>query len=754
MNTTEEKHHANLSPTKPWVWPLDVTRYDRTPTLSQDEREALLLFVKSPRDRALVVTRAEEAGRVARLISPLRDALAVMEGEERLKVHTVYLYLRLCARDDRSFWAWEYETWLKVLSTSQADFFTMHKPGNPTDLRQYVIGVAYLLGCFRDFQALGGIETALLAGKIFGQKVVEATFAPILTVNEQWGYSRKELPAFRSVIAEALLLNGSPSASDFTLAQLTHIHTVMAPIPRRRAMIYRLSRILVHLKLLSSSLPLLGGLAASTYKAERERGIAQEWVEWVERWFATTTRPLPHRRDMRLDLLCLGRWLAQHHPEVTTPADFTRELAAEVVAAVNQMSIGDFSCENLNVPLKNPGKPWSAVRKHGFLGVLRRGFSEAQDWGWLERRFNPVRVFATPRHLKHQMRIAPRTISDDIWAKLLWAGLNLRAEDCPLRGHHRTRRWAKKTERRPPLPEEFESYYPLEMIRALAIVWLFAGLRSDEISRLRVGCARMQTVVAGEEAADPTAAEAKKPVCLLDIPVHKTGRAFTKPVDPLVGEAIATWEAVRPDQPPLIDPKTGEQVRFLFCYRAKRFSKTYLNHTLIPALCQRAGVPHSDARGSISSHRARSTIASQLFNAREPMTLFELQAWLGHQSPATTQHYVSTSPTKLTQAYKDAGYFSRNVRAIEVLIDRDAITSGAAASGSPWHYYDLGHGWCSYEFFDQCPHRMACARCDFYVPKEGDQGLWLQTRDGLLKLLQEIPLSDEERAAVDVMYKP
>src|SRR5712691_7211354 len=101
------------------------------------------------------------------------------------------------------------------------------------------------------------------------------------------------------------------------------------------------------------------------------------------------------------------------------------------------------------------------------------------------------------------------------------------------------------------------------------------------------------------------------------------------------------------------------------------------------------------------------------------------------------------------QTYKDAGYFSRNVRAIEVLIDRKAITSGAAASGTPWRYYDLGHGWCSYEFFEQCPHRMACARCDFYVPKESDRGLWLQTRDGLLKLLQEIPLSDEERAAVD-----
>jgi hypothetical protein len=29
----------------------------------------------------------------------------------------------------------------------------------------------------------------------------------------------------------------------------------------------------------------------------------------------------------------------------------------------------------------------------------------------------------------------------------------------------------------------------------------------------------------------------------------------------------------------------------------------------------------------------------------------------------------------------------------------------------------LGHGFCTYTFFEQCPHRMACARCDFYPRK-------------------------------------
>src|SRR6185437_9969956 len=116
----------------------------------------------------------------------------------------------------------------------------------------------------------------------------------------------------------------------------------------------------------------------------------------AERWFMTSTRPHTLRRNMHCDLLRVGRWLAVHHPEVTQPAHWTRELAAEFVAAVNTMCIGDY-CADLHVPLKNPGKPWSANRKHSILGVMRRVFSDFHDWGWLERRFNPVYVFATPK---------------------------------------------------------------------------------------------------------------------------------------------------------------------------------------------------------------------------------------------------------------------------------------------------------------------------------------------------------------------
>lgn len=211
---------------------------------------------------------------------------------------------------------------------------------------------------------------------------------------------------------------------------------------------------------------------------------------------------------------------------------------------------------------------------------------------------------------------------------------------------------------------------------------------------------------------------------------------------------ISAWEKVRPNGVKLPDRKTGEAVDFLFLFRLTVVGKSYLNRVLIPTLCRKAGVPTADVRGNITSHRGRSTIASQLFNAKEPMTLFELQEWLGHSTPAATQHYAKITPTKLAKSYADAGYFARNLRAIEVLVDQEIVRSGRAAA-EPWKFYDLGHGYCTYTFFEQCPHRMACAKCTFYMPKSSSQAQLLEGKSNLLRLRQEIPLSDEEIAAVD-----
>lgn len=169
----------------------------------------------------------------------------------------------------------------------------------------------------------------------------------------------------------------------------------------------------------------------------------------------------------------------------------------------------------------------------------------------------------------------------------------------------------------------------------------------------------------------------------------------------------------------------------------------------VPLLCVKAGVPETDARGRITSHRARATIATQLFNAKEPLSLFELQAWLGHTSPQATQYYAAITPTKLARSFDRAGYFERNIRTIEVLIDQAARRVSSDGPAEPWQFYDLGHGYCTYDFFDQCAHRMACAKCSFYEPKASGRMQALEAGGNLKRMLQEIPLTDTEREAVE-----
>jgi hypothetical protein len=131
------------------------------------------------------------------------------------------------------------------------------------------------------------------------------------------------------------------------------------------------------------------------------------------------------------------------------------------------------------------------------------------------------------------------------------------------------------------------------------------------------------------------------------------------------------------------------------------------------------------------------------------MTLSGLQAWPGHASPETTRHYAKITPNTLTRAYRDAGYFARNVRTIDVLPGRGAVATGAAAAGRPWQHCDLGHGYCSCTFFEQCPHRMACAKCDFCTPRDPARARLLEAQGNLQHMLAAIPLTDDERAAVD-----
>lgn len=713
---------------------LETDHFDRTPGLLAQETRALeeldLRQLRRNRARGMPRRTAAQWTALERLLGPLDAALAALHHDEHIShrragTHAVAVVLQHCAATSRAFWGWTAWDWAQVCGPSSEAFRAAQPLPTETTVRPFVIALGYLLGEYTDFQHLGNFNRLHLARLVFGAQSLEEAMSRVGAVMARWGYrsqtrddGRYRLPG---ILSQALLINRSPRLADLTTAAFAALHAHPATSGRHPASLHALQRVVADLG--HCDAPIRPGFN----HAPGIIGTHQAWANWVQRWHDTSTLTPKVRAIIRTLMAKAGRWLAVEYPEITEPGQWTRSTCAAWVAAIDRMAVGDYT-QRRDALGDRGGTPIAPRTKAHTLMASRTFFRDCQEWEWIPRHFDPTRALAVPRSVAALIGTDPRIIADDVWAKLIWAGLQLQAEDLP--------------------GTSAGSYYPLPLIQALALTWLFSGLRSDEISRLRVGCIRWQQdghPIAGD-AKDVLAHDA---ICLLDVPVHKTGTAFTKPVDPLVGQAIEAWQLLRPEQPKRPDRKTGERVDLLFSVRAHPVAKHYINRSLIPSLCAKAGVPTADVRGNITSHRARSTIASQLYNAKEPMTLFELQAWLGHRTPTTTQHYAKISPNTLSKAYTQAGYFARNVRTIEVLIDRDAVAAGAPGDGQPWQHYDLGHGWCSYSFFEQCQHRMACARCDFYTPKGSTKAQLLEAKDNLQRMLAAIPLTDDERAAVE-----
>ncbi|WP_229882595.1 tyrosine-type recombinase/integrase, partial [Streptomyces alanosinicus] len=708
--------------------------FDRRPQLLEEEVAALaaldLQALRRLRARGVPRRTAVHWRALSRLVDPLDRARAALhdDGEVRHRragSQAAAVVLANCRMLQRTWWGWTTWDWARLCCSSSAEFRAAQELPTDTTVRPYLIALGHLLGDFTDFQHLGNFNRLYLAQLVFGTEAVEAAMDEVAVVADRWGYrsqnredGRYRLPG---VLAQALLINRSPRIEDLTTEAFARLHAHPATSTRYSAGFFALQKIVADLG--HCQTPVRPGFNHAPTLA----GVPEPWSSYLQRWYDTSPLTVNVRNNIRTNMAKTGRWLAAEHPQAVDPAHWTRTTCANWVAAVDKMAVGDYvqRTDHLHERLGDPIAP--RTKSHILMGT-RMFLRDLQEWEWIPRRFDPARALAVPRTIAALIATDPRVIADETWAKLLWAGLNLEAKDLP--------------------GTSVGSYYPLELIRALALTWLFSGLRSDEISRLRVGCVRWQHE---GQSIDGGSREvlAEQAVCLLDVPVHKTGTAFTKPVDPIVGQAIDAWQALRPAQPKRLDAKTNEHVDLLFSIRAHPVAKNYINRTLIPSLCEKAGVPTADVRGNITSHRARSTIASQLYNAKEPMTLFELQAWLGHRSPTSTQHYAKITPNTLTRAYTEAGYFSRNLRTIEVLVDRDAVTSGAATGGEPWQHYDLGHGYCTYSFFEQCQHRMACARCDFYTPKDSSKAQLLEAKAYLQRMLVSIPLTDDERAAVD-----
>jgi integrase len=734
---------VNTFPSLPseWQWPLDCTRYDRSPFFTETERQEI----------AVLAARTGGPGKqggpggswphesyqvLQRLLQPLYDVCYVgLKGHAESTKHLhqaaiIRAFLREMDYRQAPYWAWEESTWIEFIAPSLEQFNThlgwswapRSHPQAGTRLR--VLLAAYLFGVLPDPRKCGDyIPTIKLATLVFGKEHLDAAFERVVGHLSSQGYSLSRPLELTRAICAILLLNRSPFLEEVTDEQIQWIYQTENAC--YRPMIAVVARALTALGLLQSGIEHVVTGFTPLY-LRRDETVPAEWENWCKTWRSLSTLEPTTTQTYYTNLLEVGRWLQKHHPDITSPTQWTALFATECVASLIHWNVGEYSVDPTRLPKCNAsrlGQPMAPHSIHGLLSTLRRFFKDLQESEHIPLHFNPDRYLRLPRSVRQKIGPKPRVIDRALWAKLVWAGQHLEQDDLP------------------------STIYPLEMVRAVAAVWLFTALRSDEICRLCLGCIEWPET----DIVDPETGKRvnREQVCYLHIPANKTAPAFKKPVAPYVGKMIAAWEAVRPPQELALDRKSAEQVRYLFSMRGHRLGKAYINTILIPLLAAKANVPPLDQRGRVTSHRARATIATFLGNCENPMSLWQLMRWLGHRTEETTRYYVDADMTKVAVKVAEGSFLQQNLASIPVLIDNDAVMSGAASSGQPWKYFDLGHGYCTLPEWAACRHRMACAKCDFYQPKHSTKMQLLEANGNLTRMLEFVALGDEERKLIE-----
>ena len=277
------------------------------------------------------------------LLRPVRDALDLMGSGRSDRNATQAVLLRECCDSGSTFWAWSDGHWVDVLGRHSRAFRDRNHGCVSQSVRIEIAAVAYLHGWFRDILALGHFQRYTLARRVFGADVVDDAARRVLDPLKQWGYETST--AHLSCLGEALLRNQSPHIEHLTTDSLDRFRR--DAVTGRRSLYFQLAKSLAAAGVIASPLPVAHPIPNGT-GARIAEGVIARWAEWVERWRRTST--LESRDNLRLHLYKLGRWLGVHHPDVTSPEQWTRDLCAEYVAAACRMRVGDYTVRKIDVP--------------------------------------------------------------------------------------------------------------------------------------------------------------------------------------------------------------------------------------------------------------------------------------------------------------------------------------------------------------------------------------------------------------------
>jgi integrase len=294
-------------------------------------------------------------------------------------------------------------------------------------------------------------------------------------------------------------------------------------------------------------------------------------------------------RHARDALRRLVTWMREAHPEMTSLAELHREHAEE------------FLCWLGTQVSQHTGAPLSISLRRTVITWITRFVTETAAWGWDDV---PDRVLFSRTDIPKTSRPLPRFIPDQELAALMAAVDQL--------------------------PDPYQ--------RTALIVARWSGARRDEIRRLAVDC--LDTYPDGHPR--------------LRIPIGKGHAERMIPLHPQAAEALQpVIELARQQQArPRFDPSAGRAVQHVFLVRGKLLSTAFLFELSLKTACTAAGLVDPTGKPTITAHRFRHTIGTQL--AEGGARIQTIMAVLGHRTPNMSIIYASLSDPTVKQQYQEA----------------------------------------------------------------------------------------------------
>ncbi len=319
-------------------------------------------------------------------------------------------------------------------------------------------------------------------------------------------------------------------------------------------------------------------------------GTAPAIAAPVERWLTgrlQTTDRAESVRGTRDAFRYLLRWLAEAHPEITSLTELTREHIERYLTHLH---------ERIN---PRNGKPLAARTRHTYISPLLQFFRETSQWGWDDVPSRPLLGRSDLPKLPSRL---PRFIPRDELDRLMVA------------------------------VEELQN--PYQHTALLLVRW--SGARRGEIRRLTLDC--LDSYPDGYPR--------------LRIPVGKTYAERMIPLHPQAADALRDLIAKAKTHAAAARYDTWAQqpVQWVFMHRGRPMSKNYLFDKPLKIACHAAGLLDDTGRPTVSAHRFRHTVGTQL--AEGGAQIQTIMAILGHRNAQMSTTYSHISDPVLKEQYE------------------------------------------------------------------------------------------------------